>query len=139
MKGNRILVATLAGAIVAFVLGYLIWGLALAGFFESNAGAALNLMKEPFNLGAIALGQLAGALLLALVIQRWGEGGSAGGGAKVGAIVGFLMALSYDLTMFGSSNLMNLTATLVDPLISGVHFAVVGGVTAVALGRPAPD
>ncbi|MEX2295381.1 MAG: hypothetical protein WD804_03590, partial [Gemmatimonadota bacterium] len=63
----------------------------------------------------------------------------AGGGAKVGAIVGFLMALSYDLTMFGSSNLMNLTATLVDPLISGVHFAVVGGVTAVALGRPAPD
>lgn len=137
MDGNRILVATIVGTVVAFLLGYLLWGMVLVGFFEANMGTATGVMKETPSLIPIALGQIAAALLLTLVIQKWGNSASVAGGAKVGAIVGLLVTLSYDLTMYGSSNLMNLTATLVDPVVGAVHMAVVGAAIGMVLGRGA--
>jgi uncharacterized membrane protein len=137
MDGNRTLVATIVGAVVAFFLGYLLWGVVLVGFFEANMGTATGVMKETPSLIPIALGQIFGALLLTLVIQRWGNSASVAGGAKVGAIVGLLVTLSYDLTMYGSANLMNLTAALVDPVVGAVHMAVVGAAIGMVLGRGA--
>jgi uncharacterized membrane protein len=135
MGGNRIVLATLVGAVVAFLVGGLIWGAAFVGFFEANAGTAMGAMKETPGFVAIALGQIPASLLLTLIIQRWGSSTSIAGGAKVGALFGFLVALSYDLTMYGSTNLMNLTATLVDPVLSMVHGAVVGAAIGMVLGR----
>jgi len=135
MGGNRVVIATLVGAIVAFVLGGLLWGFALVGFFEANAGPAIGAMKEAPNFLPIALGQIPAALLLTLMIQKWEPRASLAGGAKVGALLGLLVTLSYDLTMYGSTNLMNLTAALVDPIVGMGHMAVVGAAIAIVLGR----
>jgi len=135
MGTNKLAFATLAGALTAFILGYALYGVLLVGFFEANAGSATGVMKESPSLIPIALGQVAGALLLALVIQRWGGSQSMAGGAKVGALFGLLIALNYDLTMFGASNISNLTSTLVDPLVSVVITAVTGAVIGLVLGK----
>ena len=58
MGTNKLVFATLAGAITSFLLGYLLYGIALAGFFEANMGSATGVTREPLNLPAIGLGQI---------------------------------------------------------------------------------
>jgi uncharacterized protein YacL len=135
MGTSKLAFATLAGAVTAFILGYALYGVLLAGFFAANAGSAMGVMKEPFNLIAIGLGQVPLALLMTLVISRWGNARSIAGGAKVGALIGFLIALGYDLTMYGSSNLSNLTATVVDPVVSLVLSGITGAVIGLVLSK----
>jgi hypothetical protein len=57
---------------------------------------------------------------------------SLGGGAAVGAIVGFLMWCSVDFGLYGMTNIADLTRTVVDPLLEIVHGAT-GGVAVAAV------
>ncbi len=43
MNTNKILLAGLIGGVVAFVLGFLFYGVLLTDFFEANAGSATEL------------------------------------------------------------------------------------------------
>ena len=135
--GTNKLVSTLAGAITAFIAGYLLYGLALAGFFEANMGSATGVTREPLNPLAIGLGQIPLALFLTIAIDRWGDSRSPAGGAKVGALFGFLVALGFDLTFYGTTNITNLTAALVDPFVSMVLWGVSGAVIGTVLARGA--
>lgn len=45
MSTSKILIAGLVGGVVAFLLGFLIYGLALNSFFEQQAGSATGVMK----------------------------------------------------------------------------------------------
>ena len=135
MGTNKLAFATLAGAVTAFILGYALYGVLLAGFFAANAGTATGVMKEVPSMVPLALGQIPGALLLALVIQRWGGSRSIAGGAKVGAIFGLLMSLTYDLIAYATTNISNLTAALVDPLVTTFLMSVVGAVIGLVLGK----
>ena len=110
----------------------------MAGFFEANMGSATGVTREPLNLLAIGLGQIPAVLFITIAIDRWGDSRSAGGGAKVGALWGFLVALGFDLMFYGTTNVSNLTATLVDPFVSMVLFGVTGAVIGMVLGRGAP-
>lgn len=132
---NKTLLATLAGALTSFVLGFLIYGLLLASFLEANVGSATGVYKDPPEILWIALGQIPLALLLTLAIGRWGNRTSLAGGAKVGALFGLLVSLGFDLTMYGTTNVQNMTVTLVDPIASVVLVGATGAVIGVVLGR----
>jgi hypothetical protein len=132
---NRIALATVVGALTSFVLGFLIYGMALASFFAANVGTATGVYKEAPDLAPVLLGQLALAFLLTLAISRWGDSTSLAGGAKVGALFGLLVALGFDLTMYGTTNIQNITATLVDPIVSMVMVGVTGAMIGMVLGR----
>ena len=82
----------------------------------------------------IALGQIPLALLLAVFIGRGGNRPSMASGARLGAMFGFLLELGVDLTMYGTTNVANLTATLVDPFVTLVQGAVTGAVIGLVLG-----
>lgn len=58
---------------------------------------------------------------------------SIGAGAKVGAIVGFLLWFTADFTLYGITNIANLTRTVVDPLLEIVHGGIGGAVIAAVL------
>jgi hypothetical protein len=49
--------------------------------------------------------------------------------------VGFLVWLGADFITYGVTNIWNLTATIVDPLLAIVWGGIGGGVIAVVLGR----
>ena len=136
MNTNKLLLGALAGGVTYFLLGYILYGNLLAGFFASNAGTAQGAAKAPEEMvmWALVVGNLVNGLLLAVIYERWANIRTFATGAKAGAVIGLLMALAFDLIMFGTSNVMTLTASLVDPLVYAVISAVAGGVVGWALG-----
>jgi hypothetical protein len=135
MDAKKFLLGTIVGGIVMFIAGYVLYDLLLGKFFAANVGSATGVMREPLMFWAIGVGCLAEA---ALITYALGARGGAGAGITVGAIVGFLMALSVDFIMYGSSNVSNLTATLVDPLVAAVVGAIVGAAIGLVAGKPKP-
>lgn len=133
MTDKKLAFATLAGAAAGFITEVLLYGVLLADFFAANTGSATGVNREEPNLVIMALGQIPLALLLALFISRWGNGPSITSGVKLGAMFGLLLELGVDLTMYGATNIANLTATLIDPLVTLVQGAVTGAVIALVL------
>lgn len=129
---SRFVIAALAGAVVLFLVGFLLYGLALMGFYES--GTMAGVMKETPNFLWLGLGQVAGGFLLATVLG-WAGAKTSAAGLKKGAIFGLLVALTLDLSIYGTSNINNLTVTLVDPIFSAIHVGIAGSVVGMMLGR----
>jgi hypothetical protein len=112
---------------VLFLLGYLVYGIIFADFFAANAGSASGVTREPFNFVALAIGQLAWGAILTLILS-WAAVSSVGAGMKVGALAGLLFFLGIDLTLYATTNMQNLMASLVDPILAAVLFAVTSAV-----------
>lgn len=137
MTAQKRMVATLAGFVTLFLLNFLFYGVLLTEFMASNAGTATGVMKADADMlwWPLVLGTVFQAYLLVYVFGNWANISTFGGGLKAGAMIGLLFALGFDLVMYGTANIMNLTATLVDPLVMAVSYGVTGGVIGMVLGR----
>ena len=133
---NRLL-ATLVGFIVLFLLGWLIYGMLLMDFYGNNSGSASGVMRADDEMiwWALILGNLFQAYLLVYIFGNWANITTFSDGLKAGAIIGLIMGLAFNFTMYGTSNIMNMTSTLVDPFVSAVMMAITGGVVGFMLGR----
>jgi hypothetical protein len=136
MGTKKFVIGTLVGGITYFILGYLIYGMALSGFFSRNSLGPPGSMKTMNDIiwWALILGNLAGAALLTYIFLKLTNINSFGSGARVGAAIGFLMGLSTDLIQFATANNLDRKATLVDVIVVTVMTAIVGGVIGVVLG-----
>ena len=134
MTPGRFFGASVAGGVTLFVAGFLLWGLALSGFFEAHVGTATGVLKEPVDMVHLALGQIIWAVLLTVVMAKWAGVSGFGQGMMIGAVLGFLMSLSVGLTQFSMTNLVDLTAVLTDPFVSAVWSGLGGGVIGLVLG-----
>ncbi len=136
MNTTKVLLATLAGGVVNFLLGGLIYGKLLAGFFAENGGSCNCAMRPDaeMQLGPLVLGNLCSALLLAYIFARWAGISTAAAGASAGAVIGLIMGAAYDFTMLGVMNLSNPTSTIVDILVTGVMAGICGAVVGWVLG-----
>ena len=141
MAAKQFTMATLAGGVAVFVMGFLLYGLALADFFASNAGTATGVMKEAPLMWSLILGQVMLAAFLVMVVG-WRGDSSALAGLKTGALVGLILGLGNELTFYGVANISNLTATLVGPVVYMIQLGVGGAVIGAVLGMgsaPAVD
>ncbi|QOI96577.1 MAG: hypothetical protein HRU69_03330 [Flammeovirgaceae bacterium] len=131
------LLATLAGFVVFFLLGWLLYGMVLMDFFNSNQGTATGVMRAETEMvwWALVVGNLLQAYLLVYIFGNWANITTFGGGFKSGLIIGLIIGYGVDLTMYGTTNIMNLTGALVDPLVIGVMMGATGGVIGVVLGK----
>lgn len=137
MAPGRFLTATIVGGIVLFVVGYLIWGLVLMGFFEAQSIAPEGALKtmEEFSLAHIFLANLVYAALLTLTVGVWGGKRGFGAGFSGGLLVGLLLAASMTFMFLGTMNFMTVTGHVVDTIASGVWAGIGGGVITVMLAR----
>ena len=135
MDAKRLAVGTLVGGIVLYVVGYAIFTMAFADFYAANAGSATGVDREGQLFWAMALANLAYAALVTFAIGNRVGSLSIGQGATTGAIVGFLLWLTADFVFYGTTNIANLTRTVVDPLLEIVHGGIGGAVIAAAFGR----
>ena len=55
MRTNKVLLATLAGAAVNFLLGFLFYAVVFEKFFSANQGSATGVEKDPMNFIGIIL------------------------------------------------------------------------------------
>jgi hypothetical protein len=137
MDAKKRIMATLAGFVVFFLMGWLMYGMLLMNFFMDNAGSATGVYRGDAEMvwWALALGNLLQAYLLVYIFGKWANITTFVGGLKTGATIGLILGYGYDLTMYGTSNISNLTATLVDPLVVAVMMGVSGGAIGAVLGK----
>ena len=132
MSNNKILLAGLVGAVVAFLLGFIVYGNVLTDFFMENSGSASGVMRGDDEMQWIPmiLGHITWGLLFAVInITTFATG------AKAGALLGFLIGASFDLIQLGSTHIPNLTGVIVDIIVMTIISAIVGGVVGWFLGR----
>ncbi len=137
MNVKRLAVGTLAGGVALYATGYLIFIVIFADFYAANVGSATGVDRSVQIQWAEALASLGYAALITFAIGNRPGVLSLGTGARIGAIVGFLLWLTADFVFYGATNIANLTRTIVDPLLEFVHGGIGGAVIAAAMGRMA--
>ena len=132
---SKVLIAALATAVASFLLGWVVYGMALKGYMDAHTGdAAKALMKDPPNMLGMALSQLAWGAFLAWVLWKMGVS-SAGGGWMPGLIIAVLVAASFDLFLLSMLHwFTDKTVVIVDILVQGVMGAILGAVAGAVLG-----
>jgi hypothetical protein len=135
MNTNKLVLSTIAGGVTIFLLSFLLYNIVLADFFQSNMGSATGVMKETQVIWAFALGSLAYGFLLAYIFGRWAGIKTFATGAKAGAMIFFILALGFNLMLYGYADIFNLTSTLADTVVYAVIGALTGGVVGWVLGR----
>lgn len=128
------LLAAVAGGIVLFLLGFLFFGVLFFDFFNSNMVQYPGLQKDPPIWWALIAFNIVWAWLIAWVVERSGGTGWAIG-AKVGAIVMFVIALGLDLEFHAFMNVhKELAPMLAHMLILAVMGLISGAVIGLVLG-----
>ena len=132
----RVLAATVAGGIAFFVLGFLIYGLVLEqSVMKPNMNEFTGLMNEVPNWIPLVLANFVSAFLLAYIFEKWASISTFVGGMKGGAVVYFLIALSFQLMFIAFMNLhKNYIPVVADVVGSTVMGAIGGGVIGAVLG-----
>lgn len=137
----RLLAATVAGGIVFFVLGFIIYGLILEErVMRPNMNTYPGLMNEVPVWLPLILANMVSALLLAYIFEKWAGIRTFVGGMKGGAVVWFLISLSFQLMFLAFMNLSkNFIPNVADVVGSTVMGATGGGVIGQVLGMMNKD
>lgn len=127
--------AGLVGGIAFFLLGYLVYGLALDSVMRSHSLPGIAKPMEEFNWLFLVIGNLVFGFLFAYVFTRGANINSFSGGATAGAIIGFLIALGIDASIYATANVMTMNWMFLDILAFTIVSALAGGIIGWWLGR----
>jgi hypothetical protein len=132
---TRIIVASVAGGAALFLLGFVVYGLLLESWMESQMVKHDGLMLPAPNFVTLIIANVTWALLLSLIFDRWASIRTFAGGLVGGAMVGFLVILYKDLMTLSFMNMFNGYGPLaVDVCAFTVIGAISGGVVGAVLG-----
>jgi hypothetical protein len=130
----KTVIAAIAGAVLYFFLGWLVYGILLMGFYEAHTVHYEGLMKEMPNLFAIFLSNLLMAFLFAWIFDKWANIRTFGKGFVGGMIISFLAFASMDISFAGMMNLYETPTLIVDIVVSTVLGGLIAGFIAWILG-----
>lgn len=137
MDAKKRILATLAGFVTYFFMGFIFYGMLLMDFYAAHSGSATGVMRSDADMQwwALIAGNVVQAYLLVYIFGNWANITTFGGGLRAGAIIGFIMSLGISLNMYGTTHISDLTSTLVDPIVMSVMMSLTGGVIGWVLGR----
>lgn len=130
MNVQKVLLASLAGGVVNFFLGFVIFSVALGSFYAAHVGSEGAMRTEPV-MWAIAVGCLLFGGLLAYIYDRWAGIKTAATGAKAGAVIGLLVGLADAFWRYGGSFAFD---GVVPVIVDGLAMAVLSALTGAAVG-----
>lgn len=133
MNVQKTLMATLAGFVGLFGLGFVIYVLLFP-----QIDVATDAMQEGFSKnffpGIIAFEILYG-LLLTIIFQQWAGIKTFNGGLRAGAVIGLLLGLCLGLWLFSTTTLYSANIVWWYAITFAIRFAVAGGLVGWVLGR----
>ncbi|NNF01559.1 MAG: hypothetical protein HKN22_02650 [Bacteroidia bacterium] len=137
MSSTKIIIAGLIGFVSAFLLGWVLYGMLLSGFFEANAGTATNVGRadEEIVFWSLLVANLFYGFLIAVTFGVIGNVKGLGDGLKYGALLTFLMSGFFDFIMYATTNIMNVNAVMVDIAVATLMGAIVGAIVGWYYGR----
>ena len=128
MITKKVLIGSVVGGIAYFLLGWIIYGILMKDYCAANFGQEGMRAEADMVLRAMGLANIAAAMLMALIFS-WANINSLLSGARVGAIIGFLTAVSIDLSMYAMTTMFkNWSALFVDVLLVTLMSAIAGAV-----------
>ena len=129
MKTKKIILGTVSGTVAMFLFGFTIYGVLLAEFMNTHSNPAIARPMEEMLFPVMLLSNCLWALLYSIIID-WSNNHGLAGGAKVGAVTGFLAILALNLTFFATSTVHNndTILVLVDSIAFGILSAISGAV-----------
>ena len=126
MKTNKILLGGIAGAVTFFILGWLVYGILLSDYTAENFNLCAAKPMGEMSWWAMILSNLAFGFLLSIVFN-WSNTKGIPAGAKAGGIMGLLIGISMDFSVYSMSNMyLNLTALFVDLIVYTFISVIVG-------------
>lgn len=135
MNLSKTLISALLGGIVIFLLGFVFYGMLLDSFMKENFNQCASRTMEEMVWWALVLANVIWALTYAIIFSWAGISGFMNG-LKKGAIMAFVIGLSYGLSYYSmTTSYNNMTALIVDLLVSTAMGAIGAGVVAWYLGR----
>ncbi len=136
MNSKKVLIGGLAGGVVFFLLGWLLYGMLLMDFMMQHSNTASGAFRSETEMiwWAMVVGNLALGFLLSYVLNKANVAGAMAG-ATTGAVVMLLMSTAIDCIMYAQLNLWDTTGMVVDILVSTVMGAIVGAVIGWLNGR----
>ena len=135
MNSKKLIVGTLIGAIVLFLLGYLFYANLLADYFAANMSGMEEFSKDPPDLLFIFIGNICTALMLSYIFIKWAGIKTFSTGVKAGAIIGLLASLGYNFIFYGTTTIPTLELVAVDSLVTMVMLGIAGGFIGMVLGK----
>lgn len=139
MKTNKIIYGGLAGGIVFFLLGWLIYGILLMDYSAANYDQSIMRAEDDFIWWAMIVSNLAYGFMMALFLS-WTNTKGMMPAAKLAAFIGFLFAFSFDFGMYSMTTMFsNLGSVFVDIIVFTVIFTIMGVVVDWAMGLAKSD
>ncbi len=135
MNTKNFLIGGIVGGVVFFLLGYLFYGVLMAGYFHDHPGTAIGVEKPMDQIiwWALILGNLLSGFLLAYIFLKSGVS-TLSSGLITGGVVGLLMSAAFDLIMYATTNMASKHAVAADICISVVMSAIAGAVIGAVIG-----
>lgn len=134
MTNNKTLIGGLAGGVAFFLLGWLIYGILLADYYAANTNQCAMRPMTDMVMWAMIISNLVAGFLVAIIFS-WSNTSGMMSGAKVGAILGLLIAIWMDMNFYAMSTMYtSINPIIVDILVSAVYFALGGGIIAWVMG-----
>jgi hypothetical protein len=134
MKANKILLGGLAGGVASFLLGWLVYGVLLMDFWESNFNNCASRPMEEMVWWALIISNFASGFLLAFIFS-WSNTKGWLDGARIAGIVALFMIISYDLSFYSMSTMFNsLNVVIIDIVVGTVFTAIIGAVIGLVMG-----
>ena len=133
---TKVVIASLAAGIASFLLGWVVFGMIMGGYYEANMNPIEGFWREEtdMNMAAMALANLGWGTLTAWALWRMGVN-SAMGGLIPGAILGGLITFSMDMYLLAMSYMYaNTTIIIVDVAVNVVMGGLLGAVAGLVLG-----
>jgi phosphotransferase system glucose/maltose/N-acetylglucosamine-specific IIC component len=133
MNSTKLLLGTLAGFIGYFMGGFVMYTIvfkdALASAMPNMAAAQTEAKME-----VLVFGNLVASFLIAWIFERWANIRTLSTGAIYGGLIGFLIAVSFDSMIHGTSNLMSWGGVFLDGIVYAIISAIAGALIGFTLG-----
>lgn len=126
MITKKVLIGSIAGGLVYFLLGWVVYGILMKDYCAANFSQDGMRKEEEMILWAMGVGNIAFAMIIALAIN-WTNSKSILDGAKIGALIGFLFAISIDFSFYAMTTMYkSMSVIFVDIVVATVMAGIVG-------------
>jgi hypothetical protein len=121
----KLILSTIVGGIVFFILGWILYGWIFMDFFKTHYGAIMR-TPDDYKLWAIIVGGFVEAFFLAWIYPKGYQGGSpAKEGFMFGLMIGFLFAVPY-IFYYWAGHPVTYPAVIVDAVLMFVMTVIFG-------------
>lgn len=127
---RRSILGVIAGGIIHFVLGFLIYAVLLMDFMQENTRFFEGLMREDISgIPGYAISSLLFAMLITYILNRTSNQGAIPG-LLTAAVVSFFIAASLNINFYFGTHLYTAGYLVTDVLA----YTVMGGLTGLVIG-----